>query len=63
MKPSELRGKKREELELLESDLRRQLAEHRLKLGMGVLAQTSKKGQLRRDIARVLTILKEKEKS
>lgn len=61
MKPKELREKKGEELEALERDLRRELAEAELKFRMGTLG-VSRRLELRRDIARVLTIRKEQGK-
>ena len=60
MKPSELRGKPPEELQKeLESLLRAQFG-LRMQLATQQLGNTSQLKKVRRDIARVRTILKEK---
>jgi large subunit ribosomal protein L29 len=60
MKPSELRGKQPAELEKeLESLLRAQFG-LRMQLSTQQLANTSQLKKVRRDIARVRTIIKEK---
>ena len=60
MKPSELRGKQPTELQKeLESLLRAQFG-LRMQLATQQLANTSQLKKVRRDIARVRTILKEK---
>jgi large subunit ribosomal protein L29 len=60
MKPSELRGKQPAELEKeLESLLRAQFG-LRMQLATQQLANTSQLKKVRRDIARVRTIIKEK---
>jgi large subunit ribosomal protein L29 len=60
MKPSELRGKQSEELQKeLESLLRAQFG-LRMQLATQQLGNTSQLKKVRRDIARVRTILKEK---
>ena len=62
MKPSELRGKQPAELEKeLESLLRAQFG-LRMQLSTQQLANTSQLKKVRRDIARVRTIMKEKSK-
>ena len=60
MKPSELRGKQPEELQKeLESLLRAQFG-LRMQLATQQLGNTSQLKKVRRDIARVRTIIKEK---
>ena len=60
MKPSELRGKNGEELQKeLEGLLRAQFG-LRMQLATQQLANTSQLKKMRRDIARVRTIMKEK---
>jgi large subunit ribosomal protein L29 len=60
MKPSELRGKQPEELQKeLESLMRAQFG-LRMQLATQQLGNTSQLKKVRRDIARVRTILKEK---
>jgi large subunit ribosomal protein L29 len=60
MKPSELRGKQADELQKeLESLLRAQFG-LRMQLATQQLSNTSQLKKVRRDIARVRTILKEK---
>jgi large subunit ribosomal protein L29 len=62
MKPSELRGKNAEDLKKeLESLLRAQFG-LRMQLATQQLANTSQLKKMRRDIARVRTIMKEKAK-
>jgi large subunit ribosomal protein L29 len=62
MKPSELRGKNGEELQKeLEGLLRAQFG-LRMQLSTQQLANTSQLKKVRRDIARVRTIMKEKAK-
>ncbi|MBI2083834.1 MAG: 50S ribosomal protein L29 [Deltaproteobacteria bacterium] len=60
-KASEIKEKKPEELILLERDLRRELGELQLKVRMGTTASTARLGQIRREIARILTIRREKQ--
>ena len=60
MEPSELRGKNNEELQKeLESLLRAQFG-LRMQLATQQLANTSQLKKVRRDIARVRTVMKEK---
>jgi len=61
MKAKELRGKKPDELKGLERDLRRELAEMNIKKGLGTFAKTARLLEVRRDIARILTLQREKE--
>lgn len=56
MKAKEVREKGKADLERLEGKLRQELTQARLQLKAGQLANTSKVGTLRRDLARVLTI-------
>lgn len=55
MKFKEVLEKKADDLDLLEKKMREELALLSMKLRMGQLAQSTKIGALRRDIARVLT--------
>ncbi|MBI2981501.1 MAG: 50S ribosomal protein L29 [Deltaproteobacteria bacterium] len=55
-----LREKKPEELNLAEAGLHRELGELRLKHRMGAAISTARLGQIRKEIARILTIRKEK---
>lgn len=57
MKPKELREKTRDELERMEGELARELWKTRLKNFTNQLDDTAKIGRLRRDIARVKTML------
>lgn len=60
MKPSELRSKSRDELtQELEALLRAQFS-LRMQLATQQLSNTSQKHKVRRDIARVRTVLREK---
>ena len=59
MKIKELREKKGPELVALEVNLRRDLAEARLKVRLGSETKTARLSGMRKDIARVLTLLKE----
>jgi len=60
MKAAEIRTKKPEEVEALEESLRQELSDLRMKLPLGEFRQTSRLGQLRRDIARIKTLQHEK---
>ena len=62
MTNQELREKKPEELQALEGLLRHELGEFQLKVRMGIENHTARISQLRQEIARVLTIKREKEK-
>ncbi len=55
MKYKEISEKKADELGLLEDKLRKELAGVRMEARMGSLKNTAKIGEIRRDIARVLT--------
>lgn len=61
MKPNELREKSAGELEEIEQDLRDELFRLRMKHFTGQLQRSSELKEKRRDIARVLTVLREKE--
>ncbi len=61
MKAKELREMTVEELHDLLNELREQLFQLRLERARGSLGQPHRFRQVRRDIARVLTILREKE--
>jgi ribosomal protein L29 len=59
-KAKELREKKPEELSLLERDLRKELSLMQLKVRLGTEAHTSRLREIRRSVARILTLRKEK---
>lgn len=61
MKPSEIRSKVEKELLKLVEEKKENLFGLRLQLAMGQLAKTASIGQLKKDIARIYTILKQKE--
>ena len=63
MKFAEVSEKSDAELEVLEEKLRKELSDLRLKAGMGQLAQSSKLGHVRRDVARILTARKSRLKT
>ncbi len=63
MKASELREKSVDELQSQLQDLYKDQFNTRMQLGAGQLAQVHLVGELRRDIARVKTIITEKQKS
>ncbi len=60
MKPSELRAKSEEELRKELNELLRAQFGLRMQLATQQLSNTSQKRKLRRDIARVRTVLREK---
>lgn len=60
MKAKELRERKSEELAILERDLRRQLGEGLLKFRLGASNRVAEMTHLKRDIARILTIRRER---
>ena len=61
MKASELREKSVEELNNQQRELLEEQFKQRMKLASGQLSQTHQLGKVRRDIARVKTILREKQ--
>lgn len=61
MKASELRDKSVEELREQQLELLEQQFKMRMKQSSGQLSQTHQLGKVRRDIARVKTILREKQ--
>lgn len=61
MKASELRDKSVEELQSQQLELLEEQFKQRMQLASGQLSQTHKLGKVRRDIARVKTILREKQ--
>ncbi|MBL7249776.1 50S ribosomal protein L29 [Alloalcanivorax sp. C16-2] len=61
MKASELRDKSVEELQSHQLELLEEQFKQRMQLASGQLSQTHKLGKVRRDIARVKTILREKQ--
>lgn len=63
MKPRELRELAVEQLEAKEKDIREEEFKLRFMHATGQLEKTSRLKELRRDIARVKTIIKEKEAS
>jgi large subunit ribosomal protein L29 len=63
MKPEKIREMGDEELETKEADLREQIFRLRVQKATGQLAQPAKIGNLRRDLARVKTILGQRRRS
>lgn len=61
MKASELRDKSVEELQNHQLELFEEQFKQRMQLASGQLSQTHQLGKVRRDIARVKTILREKQ--
>lgn len=61
MKPSELRALTAEELKQKEQDMRKELFNLRFRLATGEIENPMRINTLRKDIARVLTIMTEKE--
>lgn len=61
MKASKMRDMSREDLILEESELRRQLLRLRFQTAIGQLESAPKMRHIRRDIARIATVLKEME--
>ncbi|MDI6728252.1 MAG: 50S ribosomal protein L29 [Thermodesulfovibrionales bacterium] len=62
MKPSEIRGLSIEELKQKEMDLRKELFNLRFQLSKGELANNMRVRAVRKDIARVLTVMTQKQK-
>jgi len=60
MKASELRGLSMKELEAKSNELRGEFFNAKVKLATGQLGNTAKLQSLRRDVARVETVLREK---
>ena len=60
MTPEEIRQKTPQELETLEQDLREELFKLNLQNATGQLEKNHRLGELKRDIARVLTVTNEK---
>jgi large subunit ribosomal protein L29 len=63
MKASKLRDMSREDLILEENELRQQLFKLRFQTATGQLENASKVKDVRRDIARIMTIMKEMDMS
>lgn len=63
MKASELREKSVSELQTQLQELSKDQFNQRMQLGAGQLAQVHLVGQVKRDIARIKTIITEKQKS
>jgi len=61
MEPKKIRELKKDELILKLKDLRMDLLKMRFTASVGQLKNPHKKKELRKDIARILTIMKEKE--
>ena len=59
MKASKMRDMSKEDLLLEESELRKQLLRLRFQAATGQLESAPKMREIRRDIARILTVLKE----
>ncbi|NLT66244.1 MAG: 50S ribosomal protein L29 [Acidobacteria bacterium] len=62
MKASKLRDMSKEDLLLEESELRKQLFKLRFQTATGQLESAPKMREIRRDIARIATVLKEMER-
>lgn len=62
MELNEIRAKKAEELKELEENLRRQVSDLRLKWMVGSVTDTTALRKVKKDIARVLTVKREKQK-
>ena len=60
MTPSEIREKNLQELKTLVADLREELFKLRMQAGTGQLEKSHRLGEVKRDIARVTTIIGEK---
>jgi large subunit ribosomal protein L29 len=63
MKASKMRDMSKEDLILEESELRRQLLRLRFQAASGQLESAPKMKSIRRDIARIATVLKELERA
>jgi large subunit ribosomal protein L29 len=57
---ADVRKKDEEDLRKLLSDKRRALMDARFSLGTGALENSARLGQLKRDVAQILTVLKER---
>ncbi|MDI6801765.1 MAG: 50S ribosomal protein L29 [Thermodesulfovibrionales bacterium] len=62
MKPSELRALSADELKQKELDLRRELFNLRFQVSKGELSNNMRIRDVRKDIAKVLTVMTEKER-
>jgi len=62
MKASKMRDMSKEDLTLEESELRRQLLRLRFQTASGQIESAPKMRSVRRDIARIMTVLKEMER-
>lgn len=60
MTPKEMREKNLQELKTLASDLREELFKLKMQQGTSQLEKSHRLGEVKRDIARVLTIIGEK---
>jgi large subunit ribosomal protein L29 len=60
MKANDLRKKKKEELENLLKEKREKLAKLKLDLSLGKLKNVKEIKEIKKDIAKILTVLKEK---
>lgn len=60
MTPNEIREKNLQELKTLGSDLREELFKLKMQQGTGQLEKSHRLGEIKRDIARVFTIIGEK---
>jgi large subunit ribosomal protein L29 len=59
--PKEIREKNLEELKILKHDLKDELFKLQMKKGTGQLEKSHRLRELKKDIARVMTILKQKQ--
>ena len=60
MTPEELKSKNPNDLRLQENELREELFKLKLKKGVGQLEKTHRLGEIRREVARVKTVLNQK---
>ncbi len=63
MKPSELRDLTKEELQQRYDDSRKELFNLRLQQSTGQMEKSSRIRELRRDVARILTMMRERERA
>ena len=63
MKPSELRDLTKEELQQRYDDTRKELINLRLQQTTGQMEKSSRIRELRRDVARILTMMRERERA
>lgn len=62
MTPKDLRSKTLEDLKALEVDLRDELFKLKMQAGLGTLEKSHRLGEIKRDIARILTLVSDKKR-